>query len=269
MFQKRNTTVIAERKMLISHRMNSLALQLTRDIGGNSELNAQLVKDIKERADMISNAVDSSSALFKQLAADQEICGSLKMGLESVAPKLGDLTASIGKLDQKEVGLVQQLGEMAKCLSEVRMPEKAPLESEAEDQLAKDQLQLQLDEVSAQLSMAEANLAAKEEENESTRRSLSDATAQAQVAEERTSQLESEVAALQDNVKAVEFKVREELSRASVVSRDHIRAKFEQQLHNAQWEKMESEKEVARIKEQLVCAQQSLVSFASFSFSGC
>lgn len=242
-------------------RVDSLALQLSKDIKGSSALNAEVIKGLRERTDMIANAVDSDSALFKQLVAGQEMCNGLKLGLESVAPKLCDLTESIGRLDEKEDGLAQQLGEIAKSFSDSQVLEKPPLESEAADQSARDRRQHQLDEISTQLSIAQANLAVKETENDNIRNSLSEATAQTQAAEERAMQLESEVAALQGNANAIELKVREELNRASVISRDHIKAKFEQQLHNSLREKMETERELERANKQLAGAQQSLVSF--------
>ena len=247
-------------KMLTpSRRMNSLVLQLTNDIGGNSELNTQLAQDLRRRADMIVNAVDSNSVLFKQLAAGQEMCTRLKMDLESVAPKLCDLTASIGRLDEKEDGLVQKLGEVEKSFFESRVFEKTALELQATEQSTRNQLQLQLDEISAQLDIAQASLAVKEAENEKIRNSLSEAGAKAQDTEKQVMRLQSEVAFLQGNAKAAELRVREELNRASVIARDHIRAKFEQQLHNALREKMETERELDKIKEQLASAQQTLV----------
>lgn len=240
-----------------------MACQWADDTERNSELKAQLAKDLKERAEMIANAVGSDSALFKQLVAGQETGGCLNTSLDSLASNLSNLTGSMGKLDEKEEGLARQLEEAIRSFAEVRVPEQVPLESETREQSANNQLQLQLDGVSAQLNMAQANMETKELENESTRNALSEATAQTRVAEERATQLESEVVALQENVKAVELKVREELSRASVVSRDHVRAKFEQQLQSALREKTEREKELERIKEQLGCVQQSMVSIAT------
>lgn len=237
--------------------MDSIALQLTKDIGSNSELNSQLVKELNERVEMIVDSVGGNSSMFKQLALSQDMCGILIVNLESVAPKLGHLTASIGKLGEKETELVQQLDEVADRVSEAKALEKAPLDSAT--QPANDQLQLQLEEASAQLSIVQASLEAKEMENETRRHELAEATAQTQTAENRAAQLEFEVASLQKNVQAIELKVREELNRASVVSRDHMRAKFEQQLHNAMKEKLELEKDSERMKKQLACIQQSLV----------
>lgn len=250
--------------MLMPHRVASGTHQLTSDIGRNSETNIQLVNDLKVQAETIVKGVESNSALFNQFAANQEICGSLAGNLESIAPKLGSLTASIRGLDEKETGLVQKMEELASTFSEAhaqaQAQAKARMDSEAFNQSINNDLQLQLEEASAQLSIAKANLEANETEKENIRLSLSEATAQTRAAESRATRLESEVAALQGNIEAIEQKVREELNRASVVSRDQTRAKFEQQLHKALKEKMDMEKGSEKIKEQLASAQQSLVS---------
>lgn len=245
--------------------MDSLSQKMTADIEQNSEASVRLINDLKGEAQTILKAVDSISALFKQFGADKETCAMLSANLESVAPKICNLTTSIVDLDEKESSLVQRLEEITSALSDAQAQAKVALESQTWDQPANNELQVQLDEASAKFNMAQASLEAKERENEDVRRLLSEAMAQAHVAESRSTQLESEVAALKGNMEAIERNVREELNRASVISRDQIRAKFEQQLHKVLKDKADTEKDAQRIKEQLESAQQSVVGIVSFT----
>lgn len=242
--------------------------QLTSDIGRNFESSTQIINDFKDKAETIVDAVESNAALLKQLATDQSICGSFAEGLESVASELRDLTISTKGLDAKDRALVKRVEELANAISESQAQAKARLDSEASDKAVSKELQIQLEEASARLRAAEESLKAKDIENESMTRSLSEATAQNQITESRAIQLESEVVALRDSIEGVERNVREELNRASVVARDQTKAKYEQQLHKALKEKIEIENETENLREQLGNARQSLVGAALYCSTG-
>lgn len=240
--------------------MDSLSQKLTAEIEHNSEANVRLVNDLKGETETILGAIDSHSTMFKQWGADRETYGKLSANLATVAPKLCNLTTSIAGLDEKATSLAQRLEEITGALSDARAQAEVALKSQTRDQPALNELQLRLDEASTKLNTALASLHDKEMENEDAKRSLSEAMAQIHAAESRSTQLESEVSVLKGNMESVERHVREELNRASVISRDQTKAKFEQQLHKALKEKVDMEKDIQRIKEEFARARESAVS---------
>lgn len=241
--------------------MDSLASQLTADIGRNSALNNQLSVDLKERLKLTTDTVSRDSMLFKQLVSNNEMCGTLHTGLESAAPQLSSLASSIDGLEEKESGMIQQLEALRQTLAEPQSPRVNP-SAEARHHAMISELRREVQDLSSRLNTATADLEAKDAESEKARHCLSEAKDRSQTAENRAAQLDAEVAALQDNIKAAELKVREELNRASVISRDRTKAKFEQQLHKVLKEKAEINSAYAKAKEQLAGVQQSLVRLA-------
>lgn len=71
--------------------------------------------------------------------------------------------------------------------------------------------------------------------------------------------IESEKSVLELNSKEVEKRIREELSRASLMSKDQERARFEQERHTLTREKQQAESEAAKWKEELEAVKLSLV----------
>ncbi|EGD95087.1 hypothetical protein TESG_02580 [Trichophyton tonsurans CBS 112818] len=70
--------------------------------------------------------------------------------------------------------------------------------------------------------------------------------------------IEAEKSVLELNSKEVEKRIREELSRASLMSKDQERAKFEQERHTLTREKQQAESEAAKGKEELEAVKLSL-----------
>ena len=70
---------------------------------------------------------------------------------------------------------------------------------------------------------------------------------------------EAEKLVLELNSKEVEKRIREELSRASLMSKDQERARFEQERHTLTREKQQAESEAAKGKEELEAVKLSLV----------
>ncbi|DAA79137.1 TPA_exp: Uncharacterized protein A8136_2922 [Trichophyton benhamiae CBS 112371] len=70
--------------------------------------------------------------------------------------------------------------------------------------------------------------------------------------------IESEKSVLELNSKEVEKRIREELSRASLMSKDQERARFEQERHTLTREKQQAESEAAKWKEELEAVKLSL-----------
>lgn len=123
----------------------------------------------------------------------------------------------------------------------------------------------QLAKVSQQLKTAQESLRSKQEETEATKNSLCEVTKNLEEAEERATRHASEVATLQKRMQATESRVREELSRASVISRDQSRARFEQQLHGIFREKSALEDELVATKDLLVNIQKAKVRYFQFT----
>lgn len=76
--------------------------------------------------------------------------------------------------------------------------------------------------------------------------------------------LESEKSTLEQNSREVEKRIREELSRASLMSKDQERARFEQEKHTLTREKQQAEADAAKRREELETVKVALVCIRSF-----
>ena len=243
------------------NRMDTVVVQLTTGFETSSAANATITSHLTEELKSIGDSFGRNSDIFKQLIENKEACGSLHGRFESIGPNISTLYEAIQGLEEKEISLVQQMQELGTDISQTRIAVKeAPTRLVDEDtSMATAEMESRLEKMSQELAMAHEALQAKDSEGENTKRSLLDTTKKSQEAEARAVQYEREIAALQQKIQSIESKVRVELNRASVISRDQTRAKFEQQLHKVVKEKEDAEKEMQKTKELLDAAQQSQV----------
>lgn len=155
--------------------------------------------------------------------------------------------------------------ELGRELSEARnaAKEPPPPPEDGNFSAAVSELTVQLEKISQELKASQEDLRAGDVDHESTKLSLMETSEMLKKAEARAAQHENEVAALQQRNQAIESKVREELNRASVISRDQSRAKFEQQVHGIMKERTAVEKELQKANELLASSQQSQVKHTS------
>ena len=236
--------------------MDTVVPQLTKDFERNSETNDSVRTFFKEQLQSIENRFGADCDLYRHFSAIKEACGSLQEKLDIMGPDVCALNATILGVEEKESGLVRQIKEFERSLTEARGSAQAPTLLEHEDCPATVEITSQLENVSKELRIAQDALQAKDAENQHVSHSLLKITEALQEAETRAALYEAEVGSLQQQVQAVETRVREELSRASVIARDQNRAKFEQRLHGILKEKKAVEKDLEKTKELLATAQQ-------------
>lgn len=244
-----------------SNRMDTVVVQLTTGFETSSETNATMTSYLRDQLKSIGDCFGPDSDIFKRLTENKEACGSLHGRVESIGPNISTLHEAIQGLGEKEMSLVQQMEQLGRDISQTQIAVKEPptcLEND-NTSTATAEMESRLEKMSQELAMAQEALQAKDSESDSTKRSLLETTETAHETEARAAQYKCEVAALQKKIHSIEGKVREELNRASVISRDQIRAKFEQQLHKILKEKEDAEKELQKTKELLDAAQQSQV----------
>lgn len=244
-----------------SNRMDTVVVQLTTGFETNSEKNATMTRYLNDQLKSIGDCFGPDSDIFKQLIENKEACGSLHGRVESIGPNISTLHEAIQGLGEKEMSLVQQMEDLGRDISQTRVAVKEPPTCLENDNIltATAEMESQLKRMSKELAMAQEALQEKDTESENAKRSLLETTKTAQKTEARAAQYECDVAALEQRIQSIEGKVREELNRASVISRDQTRAKFEQQLHKILKEKEDAEKEMQKTKELLDAAQQSQV----------
>lgn len=233
---------------------------MTKDFEKSSEANDSVRAFFKEQLQSIENLFGADCDLHKQFSAIKEACESLHENLEIMGPDVCTLNTTIQGIEEKESGLVRQIEEFEKNLTEARdLVKQAPLVPEKENCSATAEIMSQLEKVSEELRVAQETLQTKDTENEHVKHSLLETTEALQEAETKATSYEAKVRTLQQQAQSVESKIREELSRASVIARDQNRAKFEQRLHGVLKEKEAVEKDLEKTKELLVTAQQAQV----------
>ncbi|KAE8405161.1 hypothetical protein BDV37DRAFT_293313 [Aspergillus pseudonomiae] len=240
-----------------SSQIKSLTEELTAVIDKNSKMNGDRTQLLTEQLESVRENVGTESALLKRLAANEVTCISLYERLEACAPSIDKLRTFLESAQKKENSLAQQLEHLETRLSELQTTETTePTAAEIKERA---ELELRLQQLSDELRTTDESLRSRATENEEMRLSLLEAVTKGQEAEARANRFESETIVLRDEVKAIESKIREELNRASVISRDQHRVKYEQQIHELLREKGEMRKSVEKVQNELMEAQKALV----------
>lgn len=211
----------------------------------------------------IGDILNTNASTTEHLVQTRELNGRLEEKLKRVEETLARATTDCSRYMATEKHLEQRVSDLEAELTTAReqlmKPPVDSLQFKEEHERAS-QLQTQLDETSVTLAEAKEALRSKENDICELQQSLCGTKVSLEDAMCRTSELETEKVELQEQIRNVEYKVREELSRASLASRDQNRAWFEQQIHKLKHEKVTAENSAARLQEQLAIAQQSLVS---------
>ena len=248
-----------------SNRMETAVAQMSKDYQGCSESNANVIACFKEQLQSFEVHLGVNCGLSKKLSASQKACESLREKIGSIEPSLSALRTTFQGIETKEVGLVEQIEEICRVMSEVKNSGTCSGSENGIYATTTADLVSQLEKVSHELGVAQGALRAKDDENEHSKCLLFETTNILQETQARAAQHASENAALQEKVRATESRIREELNRASVISRDQSRAKFEQQLHGILREKTAIEHDLQTAKELLARAQQSQVKHIIFT----
>ncbi|OGM39990.1 rootletin [Aspergillus bombycis] len=240
-----------------SSQIKSLTEDLTAVIEKSSKMNGDRARFLTEQLESVRENVGSESALLKRLAANEVTCIGLYERLEACAPSIDKLRTFLESVQKKENSLAQQLEQLETRLSELQATETTePTAAEIKERA---ELDLRIQQLSDKLRTTDESLRSRATENEEMRLSLLEVVTKGQEAEARANRFESEAITLQDEVKVIESKIREELNRASVISRDQHRVKYEQQIHELLREKGELRKSVERVQGELAEAQKALV----------
>ncbi|KAE8356415.1 hypothetical protein BDV28DRAFT_145116 [Aspergillus coremiiformis] len=240
-----------------SSQIKSLTDELRTATCKSSEVNENRMHLLMDQLLSVRESVGSDSILHKQLSTNEARCISLHDALETCVPSINKLGFFLEGLQDKENGLAERMKQLETRLSEVRIPETTePTAAEIKERI---ELELKVQQLSTELRrITEENLRSGAAENEEIKLSLLEAITKCQEAEARAKKFESETITLRDEVKTIETTIREELNRASVISRDQHRAKYEQQIHELLRDKVELHKGVEKVKDELIKAQRAL-----------
>ncbi|GMG30886.1 unnamed protein product [Aspergillus oryzae var. brunneus] len=221
------------------------------------KVNEDRAQLLTEQLRSVEENVGGESALLKRLSASEVTCTTLQESLEACAPSIDKLGSFLEGAREKENSLARQMGQLEIRLSELQTPETTePTAAEFKERV---EHELRIQQLSDELRTAEERLRSRAIENEEMRLSLLEAVTKGQEAEGRANKFESEAIALQDEIKVIESKIREELNRASVISRDQYRVKYEQQIHELLREKSELCKSIEKVRDELMEAQKALI----------
>jgi chromosome segregation ATPase len=223
----------------------------------------------RSQFEKFEDSLNSSVSTMEHLAQAHELNGRLEEKLKAVEETLVRATRDCERSMSVEKDLREKISDLEADLEAARQPLVNPPTSsmqakEEQDRLSR--LQIQLQETSTALLEEKEKVKSKESEVCDLRRDLSEIERSLEDTTHRMKAMEIENAELHDQVRHVEYKVREELSRASLTSRDQNRAWFEQQVHKLKQEKVAAENSAVRFQEQLAIMQESLVSGLFYSF---
>lgn len=241
--------------------MNTAAAQINWNSQDYSQFNTNAMAHLEQQIQNLDSKFGVDCDLSKQLATNQEVCRILQERIERIGQNFSVLDNTIKRSKIKEVDFLEKMEEIGRTFSEVRNLEKVTCSSLENGSFVTPAIELEsrLAKVSQELKTVQKSLEAKHDENETTKYSLSEVTKNLEETDARATQSASEVVILQNRMKETESRVREELSRASVISRDQSKARFEQQLHEILREKTALEHELAATKDLLSNAHKAQV----------
>lgn len=241
------------------NRMDITMAQMDREYQGCSESNANTLACFKEQVESFKANLSTDCGLSKKLTASQNACETLHKKIEFIEPSLSALGTTIQGVKAREMGLIEQIEEISKVTSELKSSETHSCLENDKYATATTELESNLEKVSQELRIVQEALQAKDDENDNRKHSLFTTTNLLQETEARAAKLASENAVLQEKAQVTESRIREQLNRASVISRDQSKAKFEQHLHEISKEKTAVEHDLHATKGLLAKAQQSQV----------
>lgn len=249
--------------MLIQISLDFHITQSSGDAERSLKLQADHSSDFRAQFEKFEDILNFSASTTEHLIRARELNGRLEEKLKTVEETLERTTTERNKYMSVEKHLQKRISDLEVELTSARQqPVNPPIDSTQykEEQDRVSQLQTQLEE--AATIIAEEREKSKSKENEicELHHSLGETKASLEDSKHRMAQAEMENAELQEQTRRVEYRVREELSRASLTSRDQNRAWFEQQVHKLKQEKLTAENSAARAQEQLAIAKESLVS---------
>ncbi|GFG09285.1 hypothetical protein IFM5058_04347 [Aspergillus udagawae] len=236
--------------------VDTFDLKLKEGLERSFALHENVAHNIREQLKLFENNNGCHMALLKQLGLNEEQYNAVRERLEALEPSMHKINSSLTTPNEKEIDLAQHITHLEKSISERQNPALATDVCRLSTENAA--LKNQIKQLSTNVSSAEENAKAKKLETEEAKRALLEVTAKMQEEMKRAQDFEAEAVSLRQKTISIETKIREELNRASVVSRDQTKARFEQQIHKLLREKVEAEKDMATIRESLAEAQASM-----------
>lgn len=226
-------------------------MDVTKDIKKaiNTEMNGQL----KNVEDIILTSLISP----KELAESQEQRGRLEEKLRASENTARQLKLREEELTEQVNSLKYNLAKSEKAIEDIS------LKNSGEEVPTMSEVQIQLQTTSVALTEALESLKDKEAQINTLNQSLLEERQSAENTKERLKQMELERTTLTDKVQHAEARVREELGRASVISRDQIKAQFEQRFHQMQKEKTALQKNVEKLGQAINELKVSMVGLTS------
>ncbi|RAH79910.1 hypothetical protein BO86DRAFT_280657, partial [Aspergillus japonicus CBS 114.51] len=218
------------------------------------------ITNLNEQLQKVTSQIASESTLAEQISMHTEHFGGLKEALERLLPLTDQLNCSIDALRDNQARLCGQMEQFEADLGEARTlknAEAAALEL-TRHELEKAQIEGRMQKVVAESEAMAEKLRAKDLENKAIQSSLLKAESRTQEIESCVIKLEAEVVALKDAVNQ-ESQVREELGRASVIAREQIKARYEQQHRDLLKEKADLAQSVELLQMQLDDTKSSFV----------
>ncbi|GAQ44547.1 unnamed protein product [Aspergillus niger] len=236
-----------------SARMDSAMHQLDAGIAKGTEATAGLTESLKAQTEIIGKHVVNENQLVAKISKDSETNESLRNALRELAAANEDINVSMKGLEARESGLVDQFTALEASLSAMQLPDQRQIlkkETQRFEQTLAE-MERKIQGLSEQSKLAEEALRNKDLENQALRGSLEIVSAKVEDDDSRVRRYEAEVATLKDEVKSVEARVRKELSRASVISREQDRARYDQRIHELLRGKSEVERNFSKVSMQL------------------
>lgn len=242
------------------YRIDSLSSEFSQNIDGCIKINNGVSKTIQKKFQDIERHFGSESLLTKRLDRFNTTYEALKGRLETIEPSLEALNGSVKGFAATEGILARDMKELSKKLAEVPAS-NAALGTELAQKFAQNtELQVQLHDKFLEIDQLNQFLCTDKTTIEGLERSLSDTTAKQHETEAQNKRLAIEKVALEAEVKANEYNVRQELNGKSLDLFNRMKAEHQAQIDELRKEKEEVEKAAGELVSQLKWIETSLVS---------
>ncbi|KAK2809465.1 hypothetical protein FQN50_003733 [Emmonsiellopsis sp. PD_5] len=240
----------------LSSQLNSSIEASSKNIELKLDAETRNGKQISNQLTELNTAIGSNNVLVGQLAETRELNGSLQEKLKAVEITLSGVSADRDNLQSHEAVLQQHIADLETEVASLQKVELDNSELMASD--ISSELQIQLESTSAALTEATDAIKTKDTELREIESKLAETIQKSDAVETELVKLREEKTKIQQNAERTEHRVREELTRANLATKDQIRAYFEQEQHKLKREKLTAERSMERMAEQLKSTKLSL-----------
>lgn len=256
-----------QNSVLMPDRLETYIQSIIKEMRESTNLQNSNVEDVVSQLSGLHTAFQHNTQICSQLAQTEEKNRILRENLTRTEADLRSITEEFNSSKSQEALLKGHIEGLESKFSslQAQLAEASCHEVDANEL---SEMQTKLEASSAALNEAKEEVKSNESAMCEMAGELNEARKKLDIAEMEISRLESDKTTIEEASRGAEQRIRQELTRASLMSKDQNRAWFEQEKYKLEREKSAVEKQVTALENQIELMKSNLVRISpSFAIS--